>query len=99
MDGGRHAGFCSPASLATGLLLAVAATSAQSILQVIESANLTLLAAGIRVSGLEGTLNSTTGANITLFAPTDAVSGPVAVRQAGQRRGTDDEHFKPHTAG
>ncbi|KAG2427847.1 hypothetical protein HXX76_012168 [Chlamydomonas incerta] len=58
--------------LAACLLLAVAGSSAQSILQAIEAANLTLLAAGIRVSGLAATLNSTTGPNITLFAPTDA---------------------------
>ncbi|KAG2427846.1 hypothetical protein HXX76_012167 [Chlamydomonas incerta] len=58
--------------VASCLLLAVAGSSAQSILQAIEAANLTLLAAGIRVSGLEATLNSTTGPNITLFAPTDA---------------------------
>ncbi|KAG2452698.1 hypothetical protein HYH02_002930 [Chlamydomonas schloesseri] len=59
--------------VASCLLLAVAGINAQqSILQVIEAANLTLLAAGIRVSGLEGALNNTAGPNITLFAPTDA---------------------------
>ncbi|KAG2452697.1 hypothetical protein HYH02_002929 [Chlamydomonas schloesseri] len=57
---------------ASCLLLAVAGINAQTtILQAIQSANLTLLAAGIQVSGLAATLNSTTGPNITLFAPSD----------------------------
>eukprot|EP00198_Chlamydomonas_reinhardtii_P011240 XP_001700577.1 fasciclin-like protein [Chlamydomonas reinhardtii] len=57
--------------VASCLLLAVAGSSAQTILQAIQSANLTLLAAGLQVADLATTLNSTTGPNITLFAPSD----------------------------
>lgn len=54
----------------------MAGSSAQTILQAIQSANLTLLAAGLQVADLATTLNSTTGPNITLFAPSDDVSVP-----------------------
>ncbi|KAG2427763.1 hypothetical protein HXX76_012088 [Chlamydomonas incerta] len=69
----------SPAAalVALCLVLSLAAASAQStILQVLQANNLTLLMAAVRAAGLEATLNATAGtvggANITLFAPTDA---------------------------